>query len=72
MKSLLLSFIVSVMLSTSSSPTTDTVYICNGPQSTRYHLKENCSGLNRCSTEVQKVTIKQAKDKGRTLCKLED
>ena len=71
MKTLLLSCVASLLLSTSTPPA-DHVYICNGSASTRYHLKENCSGLNRCSTAIEKVTLKQAKEKGRTLCKLED
>jgi len=72
MKTLLLSVVASFLLATSSPPSVSTAYVCNGPASTRYHLKENCSGLNRCSTSIEKTTVAAAKEKGRTLCKLED
>ena len=72
MKTLIISFVVSLMLATSAPVATDTVYICNGQYSKKYHLIENCRGLNNCSTKVEKVTLKAAKDKGRTLCGFED
>lgn len=46
------------------------VYICTGPNSTRYHKTENCNGLNRCSCNIKKVTIKIAKKMERTPCKI--
>jgi hypothetical protein len=66
MKTLLLSLVAGFLLSAS------TVYICIGPKSTKYHLKEDCRGLKNCSTKVEKVTLKDAQDKGRTLCGFED
>lgn len=71
MKTLLLSLLAGFLLSTSNPPAND-VYICNGPKSTKYHLKDNCRGLKNCSTEVQKVSLDAAKKKGRTLCGFED
>ena len=71
MKTLLLSFIAGFLMSASTSVSND-VYICNGKYSKKYHLKEDCRGLNNCSTKVEKVTLKDAKDKGRTLCGFED
>ncbi|KOS05039.1 hypothetical protein AM493_02560 [Flavobacterium akiainvivens] len=72
MKTLLLSLVAGFILTASTPPSTDYVYICNGKYSKKYHLKEDCRGLNNCSTKVEKVTLKDAKDKGRTLCGFED
>ena len=72
MKTLLLSFVASMLMAASSSTTSDTVYLCNGKSSKKYHLKEDCRGLNNCSTKIEKTTLKVAKEKGRTLCGFED
>ncbi len=47
------------------------VYICNGPSSKVYHRSESCKGLNRCSTQIAKVSLSSAKSKGRRACKIE-
>lgn len=44
-------------------------YICTGPQSRRYHKTATCKGLSRCSGEIKKITVEQAKSMGRTPCK---
>lgn len=72
MKTLLLSFVAGILMA-ASTPTVDTtVYLCNGKSSKKYHLKEDCRGLNNCSTKIEKTTLKAAKEKGRTLCGFED
>lgn len=71
MKSLLLTLVAGFLMSTTAPPATN-VYICNGKYSKKYHLSKDCSGLSNCSTEIEKVTLKEAQDKGRTLCKSED
>ncbi|MCA9380910.1 hypothetical protein KC678_01460 [Candidatus Dojkabacteria bacterium] len=48
------------------------VFICKGSQSKRFHLKEDCRGLQYCSTEIYEVTLEEAKKIGRTLCGWED
>ncbi|OWK99349.1 hypothetical protein AP75_02395 [Kaistella haifensis DSM 19056] len=48
------------------------VFICKGKNSERYHLKKSCRGLSKCSTDIHTVTIAEAREKGRTLCKWED
>lgn len=72
MKSLLISFVASLLLSTSAPSATDTAYVCNGGSSKKYHLVENCRGLNNCSTKIEKTTVKDAVKRGRTLCGFED
>lgn len=44
------------------------VYVCNGKGSKRYHYDKKCKGLENCSTQLEKIPLSQAKEKGRTLC----
>ena len=56
-----------------SMNTLDTsVYICNGRYSKKYHYKKTCRGLSNCKATISKVTKKNAKELGRTLCGWED
>jgi len=48
------------------------VYLCQGPQSKKYHYTQNCRGLANCSTNLRKVSLQTAKAEGRTLCGWED
>ena len=72
MKKLLLLAVTAFVLTAASPLPFSNVYICNGKYSTKYHLSQDCSGLSNCSTSIEKVTLKEAQDKGRTLCKSED
>lgn len=72
MKKLGALFILLTMTSASVTAFDTTVYICNGPYSKKYHYKSSCRGLGSCSTAVEKVTLQQAREKGRTLCGHED
>lgn len=47
------------------------VYVCTGPQAEKYHSKPNCRGLNRCSGDIKRITLSEAK-KGpwKTPCKV--
>ena len=47
------------------------VYICNGPNSKVYRRSSTCKGLNRCSTQITKLTLSSATSKGRRACKIE-
>ncbi|TSJ36550.1 hypothetical protein FO440_22230 [Mucilaginibacter corticis] len=47
---------------------TATVYICDSRGSKRYHLSPNCKGLRTCSHRVVKLSLKEAKSRGKTLC----
>lgn len=49
----------------------ENVYLCNGPSSKVYHRSENCKGLNRCSTQILKVSLSTARNKGRKACRIE-
>lgn len=51
---------------------TNTVYLCMGKGSKKYHYRKNCRGLSNCSTKIHEVTLKKAKEMGRTLCGWED
>jgi hypothetical protein len=39
----------------------DTVYICTGKYSTKYHRYDSCRGLNNCQSTIKSVTIETAK-----------
>ncbi|WP_396143521.1 hypothetical protein [Flavobacterium sp.] len=46
------------------------IFVTNGAK--KYHLKEDCRGLNACKHQVVKKTLKEAKDLGLELCGWED
>lgn len=49
------------------------VYICNSDGATKYHYSKNCRGLSKCTHTISKVTIDEARKKGKkTLCGYED
>lgn len=41
----------------------DSVYICYSSTSYAYHSSPNCRGLNRCTHEIIKVSLEDAKNK---------
>ncbi len=48
------------------------VYLCNSPGGKKYHFKKTCRGLSRCKASIIKVTLEEAKNRGKTLCGWED
>ena len=44
------------------------VYICTGKSATKFHSRENCSGLSHCGSEIQKTTRLKAQNGGKTNC----
>jgi hypothetical protein len=48
------------------------VYICVSKTASKYHFSQNCKGLSRCTHTISKVTVKDAKSKGYSLCGWED
>lgn len=74
MKKLLLLAVMAMAFTSADMPQptqeqTTYVYVCTGPSATRYHRTPDCSGLNRCSREIKKITLAEAEKKGRTACK---
>lgn len=53
---------------TGNTTATDSVYICTGQYSKKYHKKEDCKGLENCSQKVVRITEDSAKAIGRTSC----
>ena len=47
----------------------DYVYICTGPYSKKYHKTEDCMWLENCSEDIERISIGEAEDMGRTPCK---
>lgn len=54
-----------------TSPQTS-VYLCNSSGGKKYHYTKNCRGLSHCKHEIIKVTLQEAKKRGKTLCGWED
>ena len=48
----------------------ESVYICTGETSTKYHCDPDCRGLSRCSGEIEEVSEEEAENMGRTPCKI--
>lgn len=48
------------------------VYICRSAGAKKYHYSESCRGLNACKDQTAQISLKQAQDKGLTLCGWED
>ena len=68
---LLLLLSVLILTSFQQIPTPTYVYICTGPNSECYHKINTCRGLNKCSTEIKKITKDDAVNKyKRRACKI--
>lgn len=66
----ILLFILIMLTAVDCSPG-ETVYVCDGPNSQKYHYKENCRGLSSCQYHIKKTTLENAKKENKTLCKWE-
>ena len=47
-----------------------TVYVCTGSYAKRYHTKQHCRGLQRCTGETMEISLQEAEEEGRTPCKI--
>ncbi|NLN32795.1 MAG: hypothetical protein GX159_04280 [Flavobacteriaceae bacterium] len=48
------------------------VYLCNSSNAKKYHYTKNCRGLSNCKHQIIKVSVQEAKKRGKTLCGWED
>lgn len=48
------------------------VYICISKSASKYHFDRDCSGLQKCTHEIEKTTKGDAQYRGYTVCLLED
>ncbi len=48
----------------------DSVFVCTGWSSKRFHKYRNCWGLDYCRHKIKKVTVKEARKEGKTACKV--
>jgi hypothetical protein len=48
------------------------VYICDSPTAKKYHLRNDCRGLSRCTHRIMEITLEDAKKRRFELCKFED
>lgn len=61
-------FLFLIIVSLISCNSSDTVYVCNGPQSKAYHKTNHCKGLRRCTTDIETIDITTAKERQRREC----
>jgi len=47
---------------------TTTVYVCDSPGAKKYHYRADCRGLSNCSHRIVKMTVDEAKKRGKTRC----
>lgn len=65
-------FLITV-LSWSQPLTADTkVYICDNGKTNKYHLKNDCRGLSRCTYRIVERKLVDVKKEGMTLCGYEN
>lgn len=69
MKKLLL---LAILFAVTSFTTEADVYLCNSKGGKKYHFTKDCQGLRNCKAEIIKVTLSEAKSKGKTICGYED
>lgn len=63
-RKLTLLLLISILLSSCS----DSVYVCMGSFSRRYHKTDSCIGLRRCGGRIEKVSKEEAESMYRTPC----
>ncbi|MDB5088641.1 MAG: hypothetical protein JWR09_2635 [Mucilaginibacter sp.] len=68
MKTFLLFF---VLLTGNRPPIKTVVYLCDSTNPKKYHLKNDCRGLSRCTHHIIEITLEVAKKRKLELCKLE-
>lgn len=44
------------------------VYLYDSSGGKKYHYSNNCRGLSNCQHKIIKVTVEEAKKRGKTLC----
>lgn len=71
MKTILFSTLFYLLSAVQSAPQSN-VYICDSPTAKKYHIKKDCSGLNRCTHVIKQVSKTDAVKSGYTICLLED
>lgn len=70
--------LISLALLSSSAtvyvPTTtyQDVFICASKNGKKYHFSSTCRGLNACKASIKKLSLSDARKKGKTICGWED
>lgn len=57
-----------ILLTTLFTAPQSEVYICKSKGGKKYHYTETCRGLNSCTHTIEKITLKEAQNSGKTLC----
>ena len=54
----------------SGTKSTVYVYVCTGDNAYAWHSSKTCRGLNRCSGDIIKITLSEAKERYERPCKI--
>jgi hypothetical protein len=65
-------FLLIALWAHTQTPPKDKVYICDSPYTKKYHLKNDCRGLRKCTHHIIEMTLEEAKKRKFELCKFED
>ena len=57
--------ILAFALTTQSDVKSDSVYVCNSSNAKKYHLRDHCRGLSSCTHKIVKISLEEAKKKGK-------
>lgn len=72
-KTLFIAFLLFQPLNEASFQNVETtVFVCTGDDVERYHLTDDCRGLNACNHDIVKMELEEAKKEELTLCHWED
>lgn len=66
----LIGSLITALFSFCPSNQSEGVYICTGPTAYAYHKTAECKGLRRCTGDIKKISLGQAKAENRKACKL--
>ena len=65
-------FLLTALFALSPTAPKGNVYICDSPTAKKYHLRNDCKGLSRCTHRIIEVTLEEAKKRKFEPCKFED
>jgi hypothetical protein len=63
--------LITLLVHTHAAPKSS-VYICDSSTAKKYHLRNDCQGLSKCTHRIIEITLQDAKKRKFELCKFED
>ena len=59
-----------ILISAQTQVSDSGVYVCLSKNAKKYHSHESCRGLNRCKSEIAKISKSEAQERGYSACKI--